>query len=246
MTASAETLACARGLTGRLPDFFIVGHAKSGTTALYEMLRGHPQVFMPDLKETRFFSREHPHPGNRGPYPDTLEESRRQSRTNSNSPGLQYTERVRYVEQLRRYQDAFSRAQLLVLIYEDFRRDNLATVRRVLSFLEVDDESPIQPLEANPTVRVRSPRLYGLVRSVYLGRGGAPRVAKSVIKSLAPRQLRVKALETTRRRFLYARPSPPDEQLTLELRRRFKGEVEALSDYLSRDLVTLWGYGDID
>ena len=34
-----------------MPDFFIVGHPKCGTTALYEMLRGHPQIFMPDLKE---------------------------------------------------------------------------------------------------------------------------------------------------------------------------------------------------
>ena len=27
-----------------------------------------------------------------------------------------------------------------------------------------------------------------------------------------------------------------------ELRERFKGEVVALSEYLERDLVTLWGY----
>jgi hypothetical protein len=31
----------------------------------------------------------------------------------------------------------------------------------------------------------------------------------------------------------------------LELRRRFKGEVVALSEYLGRDLVTLWGYDSI-
>src|SRR5262249_28040678 len=42
----------------RVPDFFIVGHPKSGTTALYEMLRGHPQIYMPDAKEPRFFSPE--------------------------------------------------------------------------------------------------------------------------------------------------------------------------------------------
>ncbi len=34
-----------------MPDFFIVGHPKCGTTALYEMLRRHPQIFMPALKE---------------------------------------------------------------------------------------------------------------------------------------------------------------------------------------------------
>ena len=31
-----------------------------------------------------------------------------------------------------------------------------------------------------------------------------------------------------------------------ELRRRFKGEVEATSEYLDRDLVTLWGYDRLD
>ena len=43
-------------LAGRIPDFFIVGHAKSGTTALYEMLRRHPEIFMPDAKEPWFFA----------------------------------------------------------------------------------------------------------------------------------------------------------------------------------------------
>src|ERR1700754_4472180 len=40
----------------RVPEFFLVGHHKSGTTALYQMLRRHPQIFMPQLKEPRFFA----------------------------------------------------------------------------------------------------------------------------------------------------------------------------------------------
>ena len=32
----------------------------------------------------------------------------------------------------------------------------------------------------------------------------------------------------------------------LELRRRFKPEVQAAGEYLGRDLVSLWGYDDID
>lgn len=42
--------------SGRLPDFFIVGHAKCGTTALYQALRRHPDIFMPDVKEPLFFA----------------------------------------------------------------------------------------------------------------------------------------------------------------------------------------------
>jgi hypothetical protein len=37
------------------PDFFIVGAFKAGTTALYEYLRAHPQVFMPFHKEPMYF-----------------------------------------------------------------------------------------------------------------------------------------------------------------------------------------------
>jgi hypothetical protein len=38
------------------PNFFIVGAPKCGTTSLYECLRGHPEVFMPPVKEPHYFS----------------------------------------------------------------------------------------------------------------------------------------------------------------------------------------------
>lgn len=37
------------------PDFFIAGAAKCGTTALFEYLSRHPAVFMPRIKEPKFF-----------------------------------------------------------------------------------------------------------------------------------------------------------------------------------------------
>ena len=39
-----------------LPNFLIIGAAKAGTTSLYEHFRAHPEIFMPRLKEPRFFS----------------------------------------------------------------------------------------------------------------------------------------------------------------------------------------------
>src|SRR5438445_11590918 len=56
MTASTERVLAERVAARRVPDFFIVGQHKSGTTALYEMLRRHPQIYMPDVKEPRFFA----------------------------------------------------------------------------------------------------------------------------------------------------------------------------------------------
>lgn len=38
-----------------VPNFFIVGAPKSGTTALYHFLRQHPEIFMPAAKEPHFF-----------------------------------------------------------------------------------------------------------------------------------------------------------------------------------------------
>jgi hypothetical protein len=38
-----------------LPNFLIVGAAKAGTTSLYEYLRQHPDIFMPEWKELSFF-----------------------------------------------------------------------------------------------------------------------------------------------------------------------------------------------
>jgi hypothetical protein len=41
-----------------LPNFLVIGAPKAGTTSLHLHLRAHPQVFMPELKEPRFFGYE--------------------------------------------------------------------------------------------------------------------------------------------------------------------------------------------
>jgi hypothetical protein len=42
----------------RKPDFFIVGAAKAGTTALYSYLSQHPEVYMSPIKEPNYFSKD--------------------------------------------------------------------------------------------------------------------------------------------------------------------------------------------
>ncbi|MGH9124780.1 MAG: sulfotransferase family protein [Acidimicrobiales bacterium] len=42
-----------------LPNFLVIGAFKCGTTSLFEYLRSHPQVFMPEAKELGFFVAEH-------------------------------------------------------------------------------------------------------------------------------------------------------------------------------------------
>jgi hypothetical protein len=311
----------------RVPDFFIVGHPKSGTTALYEMLRRHPRIFMPDLKEPRYFASDLPsryNPPRPGMVAETYDDYlalfdaatadqiageaspvyiwsrtaaqniarvrpdarivailrepasylrslhfelieariekepdlRRAIELEPQRIGpkpdaeedwpevLQYTDHVRYVEQLRRFDALFPPEQMLVIIYDDFRADNAATVRRVLQFIGVDEDSPIEVTEANPTVRLRSVRMDEMVSAVDMGRTPAARVVKSTVKTLAPPPVR-RRMRGMVRGVLFGAPKPADEELMLELRHRFKPEVEALGDYLGRDLVAQWGYRGI-
>ncbi|WP_251965224.1 sulfotransferase family protein [Salinibacter ruber] len=41
---------------GQIPNFFICGAAKSGTTSLFNYLGQHPHIFVPELKEPGYFS----------------------------------------------------------------------------------------------------------------------------------------------------------------------------------------------
>lgn len=42
----------------RVPNFIVIGAARSGTTALYQYLRRHPDIFMSNIKEPNFFAFE--------------------------------------------------------------------------------------------------------------------------------------------------------------------------------------------
>jgi len=158
---------------------------------------------------------------------------------------LIYTDRVRYVEQLRRFRAVFPQEQLLVLIYDDFRADNEAIMRRLMRFLDIDEAHPIKLVEANPTVGVRSVWLDEFRRSLRAGTGPGLRALREVGKVLTSNRMRTSLYYPLVRRTVYTKPPPLDAEFMLELRRRFKPEVLALSEYLERDLVKLWGYDSI-
>jgi Sulfotransferase domain len=317
---------------GRIPDFFITGHEKCGTTALYLMLRSHPQIFMADVKEPRFFaSDQRSRFGVRAPShvrPRTLDaylelftgaspeqrvgeaspqylrssvaaadiaalqpsarivailrepasylrsfhlqmvasnvetqrvfrkamaleserrEGRRIPRRCHHPEALLYSDHVRYVEQLRRYEAVFPREQMLVLIYDDFRSDNDATVRKVLRFLDVDETYPVATVETKRLNAIRSVSLHHLANAGRRGRRNpeAASLFDRAVNALTPEFMRGEEIRRRWRRVVY-RPAPaPDQEFMLELRRRFKPQVEELNEYLGRDLVTLWGYNDI-
>jgi hypothetical protein len=117
-------------------------------------------------------------------------------------------------------------------------------VRKILRFLELDDRAPIRVRDSNPTVVVRSPRLHELSQAVSLGQSPLARAASSMVKALGSRNVR--RAVAIRERLLMGSPRSADDALMLELRQRYKPEVQALSEHLDRDLVTLWGYDRLD
>jgi Sulfotransferase family len=176
---------------------------------------------------------------------DARRAGRRVPRLSRTPRDLLYSDHVRYVEQLRRYHAVFAPEQVLVLIYEDFKADNDAVMRTVLRFLEVDDTAPIEATQTRPSHDVRFQPLHTLVnlRRIALRNLAFADALSRTVNTLTPTRLRG-AVRTNWRRVAFSEPLPLDDRLMRELRGRFKGEVEALSDYLGRDLVTLWGYDD--
>ena len=54
-----------------LPNFFVIGAGKSGTTSLWRYLEQHPEVYMSPIKEPNFFAFEGREPDFRGLPPGT-------------------------------------------------------------------------------------------------------------------------------------------------------------------------------
>jgi len=303
----------------RLPDFFIVGQPKSGTTALYQMLREqHPGVFMTGVRSPKFFSTDQLADSGREQLnlPTTLKKyaalfanAAPDQIVGEASPGYlssttaaaniaevrpdariiailrepadflrsfhlqlieervehetdlrralenerferdgqvieRYGRFLNYVELLRRYEAVFSPEQILVLIYDDYRADNEGTLRTVLRHIGADDSFEFQLLQSNPTVSVRSQRLDGMLHNVRSGRGTGASALHRAIKAVVPRSIRQSAMERAQTS-LHAPPPPRDEELMAELRVRLKPQVQALSEHLDRDLVSLWGYEQV-
>jgi len=306
----------------KIPTFFIVGAAKSGTTALADYLGQHPDVFMPDNKDLHFFGSDlsfNPvFSRTAGWFPPNLEKylslfsdapgekllgdasgwylySKKAARDikavnpaskiiitlrnpvdmiyslhnhwlwnlnediedfeealaaepdrakglrippNAFFPeGLCYRQIPLYCEQVQRYFDAFGRKNVLVIIFDEIKKDVAAVYRQVLEFLEIDLHFQPQFDIVNPSMRFRSRRLQQLLTN-------PPRLVRVLAEPLLRSWwLRQRILELV---YLINRKKAPRAPLSAEVRKtlqaNFAPEVEALSDLIGRDL-TYWSKG---
>jgi hypothetical protein len=138
---------------------------------------------------------------------------------------------VQFAEQIRRFVDYFGDDQVLVLVYDDIRADIAGVYRRVLQFLEVDPDFRPQFEIVNANKVPYSPALAHRIQTIppWVHRTG---------RALGLRPLLNKARRTfnqlNRRE---AKRPPMDPALRAELQNEFRGEVQALSELLQRDLM---------
>jgi hypothetical protein len=293
----------------RRPDFFIIGAPKCGTTAMYAYLRDHPDLFLPERKELRYFGRDllirDRRPLTEAEYlahfdgarsdqlvgtayvwylysktaaqeirasapdarivamlrnpPDLLHALHGENLFNGNEDiqdfgsaldaeadrvagrriprhahllqALWYSTVPRFTEQLRRYEAAFGRERMHVIVFDDFSADPAAAYADLLRFVGVSaPPTPPHFAVVNAAKRTRSERLRH-----FLAR--PPGGARRVVRALLPPTIRRGVYERAKRLNVVERGRPPlDGDLRERLRSQHRDEVARLSEYLGRDL----------
>lgn len=150
---------------------------------------------------------------------------------------LFYSERSKFTEHIKRFYEFFDKKQIKIIIQEEFKENNAVIYKEVLEFLGVDSGFTPEFKIINPNKKVRFRKLKNLLESPLFWK---------VPKSITPN----KVYELMKKIFygVMFKKEPRykmDENLRLELMKKYKPEVVKLSKMLNRDLVSLWGYDKI-
>lgn len=294
-----------------LPNFLIVGAAKSGTSSLDKYLSQHPDIYIPPKKEAHYFSAPSLPPKFQGPgdegmndytirdkqsyerlfdnvrseravgessvfylyYPGTaeriyagipnakiivllrnpvdrafsaymhlvrderehlsFEESLQQEEQRLSldyEPMWLYKNLGLYSQQVARYFDVFGRAQVKVILFEEFIRNPQTVVTDVLNFLGVDPSEPIDTsIQYNESGQPKSRWLYNFISK--------PHGVKELIKPLFPAAVRERL--GIRAKSLVLEKVSMNSATRYELEHYFANDSTQLEAVLRRDL-SIW------
>jgi hypothetical protein len=140
-----------------------------------------------------------------------------------------------YAQQLERYYDLFPKEQILVLIYEDIKKDPEAFMKKIHQFLGIDDTFKASMLHAQVNIG-RTPKsvLVGRVMhhtSEYLRKIGLDKFVHAIRKTGLPDLIHSYNTKHT---------DPVKEVDTQALSKHFIDDVKKLSILLDRDLESEW------
>lgn len=291
---------------GNMPNFLVIGAARAGTTALYNFLVQHPQVFMSENKEPGFFMLEGTQIENpystreyavndletyqslfadvkpehvaigeattgylssqyvpvrvkqripdvkliallRNPidrayseyelllragretrsFEDVIEKEPLDPLTDLpwNPDELKYVRKGMYYAHLSRFYNLFDESQIAVFLYEDWRKNQAETLRRIYAALGVDEGfQPDLNIEHNVGGVPKNQFVYNLV----FGSKRLKQVAKAVVPT--------KHLKKVRGAFLDRSKDALTPQTAHRLAEIYRDDVEALQKLINRDL----------
>jgi hypothetical protein len=123
-----------------------------------------------------------------------------------------------------------------IVIYNDFRDDNLAVCKEVFEFLGVDPGFVPELRTVNPTGEVRVLKLTNWL--IYHGER-----KKGSFRETGPQWIMAPIARVMRKLFFSQKAHAPlDDGKVRELKRKLRPEVSRLSALIGRDLVSEWGY----
>ena len=172
-----------------------------------------------------------------------LEERRKQEQDLSprvTSPSyLYYSQRVNYYQQIKRYYDRFNRDRIKVIVFEEFKSDNDRVFREILDFLTVDPNFRPEYTAVNVNKEVKFKAVNNLVNSPLV---------KSISKNLLSQEFNEFVRDNIVEKFFWhqAPKTRMPEDIELKLMQQYKSEVIKTSELLGIDLVTKWGYDNLN
>jgi hypothetical protein len=144
-----------------------------------------------------------------------------------------------YVKQIKRYLEYFPREQMLILIYEDTKKDPAKFIKTIYEFLGVDPNFIPSMLHTEVNV-TRTPKNIGVEKLMHtfaesLRKIGFDKLVHMIRKTGIPDMVRgVNTKEEQRSK----RMTEPDKN---ELAKHFVDDAKELSGMLDRDVTKEWG-----
>ena len=172
-----------------------------------------------------------------------LESERQQEKVNSprvTSPSyLYYSQRVRYYQQVKRYSDRFKPEQIKVIVFEEFKSANERIYGEILEFLGVDPGFVPEYGAVNVNKEVKFQAINNLVNSPLV---------KNISKNLLSQEFNEFVRDNIVEKFLWhqAPKSSMPEDIKIELMQKFQSEVTQVSELVNIDLVSKWGYDNLN
>jgi hypothetical protein len=171
-----------------------------------------------------------------------LEDSRKSGKNippNCIEPALLfYSDIIKYTEQIKRYLKYFPRKNVKIIIYEDFRKDNLKTLKEILEFIGVDSGFNFELAEINTPVSVKNRFFKRIIDIPYIKFSRFIGIRNRFNGPIRDFFLKLYSLAFYENRV----ENRVDSALRIKLMKKYKGEVEKVSKFLGRDLVEFWGY----